>query len=140
MLYFLDGKINLFDSPKVDSIDAMQSKFTTSSYDGNGEDVIEYYSDTLRNGVYNATNHIDLFRKDTVKTICDLLEASMENMNKMMPYKDKYASHIRMLYAFYRFTKKRDIEQIFKGNSQARFYYYKNLDMIKQYLLKHSKV
>jgi hypothetical protein len=133
MLYYLDGKVNLFDSDKVTSMEAMTSKFQTS-HDSDGASIIEYYSETFKDAT--TQDYHDVYRKDVANTVRNLIEAYFDKMSPYLTGRQKASIKLRVLSSFLRFIRGRSSEIIFRDNGKARSYYEKTVDMVKTYLKK----
>lgn len=138
MVYYLDGNINLFDSEKYRSLDAMVDKLETANQEDNAESLIEYYSTTFQDAFFSGDTYSDFYKKDTIKSIIDLAKSSIDTYNKYVNKKARYAIYIRSIYALNRFLCNKDIELMFKNNNKARFYYVKLLDTVRSYLKKYT--
>jgi hypothetical protein len=186
MIYYLDGNVNLFDTviteverdsktkepivdpktnkPKVkktkriQSIDSMTSKFTNASHDDNGADVIQYYSDTFENLSFDVGTYSEVYKKETIEVIKDLVRSFIDNISKVMPYKERCSIYIKVVYLFNRFMKgyrnpfrlsdsdRRealsnsygDIHFYLSKNKKVNYYYGKLLEAIRKYLKEYS--
>lgn len=135
IIYFLDGKINLFDSDRVCSLDQIQDSFENSG-ESNGKDIIEYYSNSFKDAIVNFDNLSDFYGKDAIDSILDILEASVDTYNKYISPKERYSIFIRSLFAFNRFIKGKNNYLIFKNKPKSKIYYEKLVDLLKSYLSK----
>jgi len=141
MVYYLDGNINLFDNDRYCSMDAILGKFPDSNSDDNANDLITFMNETVGNAFrFNSDNAKDLIKRETIETVIDLAKSSFDNFNKFMDSRKKSAIYIRMVYALNRFLKKKNIDLLFKGQGQSKFYYVKLLDIIQKYLFEIVKV
>lgn len=140
MVYFLDGNINLFDTKKVQSLSAMIDKFPTSNIEDNGKDIIEHYRDVIQMVPGSMDSYIDVYRKDVILSILDLLSSSIDTYNKFTNPREKYVIYIKSLFAFKRFINNESINLLFKNDNKSRFYFTKLIDTIKKYLIEFDKL
>jgi hypothetical protein len=139
MMYFLDGKINLFDRDNVQSLDKMKDEFHSNAANDEGQDIIEYYSEMFQGGSVTLDGYRHVLKRDTVTVITKLLEASFQHFNRYLNPSFKFGIYIRTLVAIKRFFQGKDNSVIFKGNPKAFYYYNKILDVIFNYLKTYSK-
>lgn len=148
MVYYLDGKINLFDRKEVCSLDQIMdgvdsssgSEETNPDHANSAIDVIAYMCES----VFSSTEYVDQYsnslKKNTVETLLNLLEASYSFFNKFSCYKTKYSMYIRSLYGINKFLQNKPNSKIFDKRPRTKYYYVRLLDMVFTYLKQYSRI
>lgn len=148
MVYYLDGKINLFDRKDMVSLDQIMGGVDSFSsgedfspdHSNSSIDVIAYMCESI----FSSTEYVDQYsnslKKNTIETLLDLLEASYSFFNKFSCYKNKYSMYIRSLYGINKFLQNKPNSKIFQNKPRTKYYYVRLLDMVFTYLKQYSKM
>jgi len=137
MVYFLYGKINLFDSDKVSSLEQITSKMPDS--EGDGLSLIEFYDDINKELTNKTDVHTYLDRNNTVDMVVELIKSNIQTYSSYIEPREKYSIFIRAVHAINRFFENKEVNIFFEGKAKHKFYYTKLLDAIKIYLTKQRE-